>query len=69
MKFIVWILVVIFVNFIECNNRKIIETNNGQVRGIQEATLLENINYYSFRGIPYAKPPIDELRFKVLHNC
>lgn len=44
---------------------KIIETLNGQIRGIRESTLLNGIPFYSFKGIPYAKPPVNDLRFKV----
>lgn len=47
------------------DEHKIVETKNGQVRGIRKTTLLKNIPFYSFKGIPYAKPPIGELRFKV----
>lgn len=42
-----------------------VETKNGFVRGIQMKSLLKNVNYFAFRGIPYAEAPIDELRFKV----
>lgn len=49
-----------------CEEYKIINTNNGLVRGRRSVTVLKNISYYSFKGIPYAKPPIDELRFKVI---
>lgn len=41
----------------------IIETNDGMVRGNVLSSRHEN-SFYSFRGIPYAKPPINELRFK-----
>lgn len=44
---------------------KIIDTKNGQVRGIRQTTLLNNIPFYSFKGIPFAKPPVGDLRFKV----
>lgn len=44
---------------------KVIDTNNGQVRGARGTTLLKNLTFYSFKGIPYAKPAIDDLRFKV----
>lgn len=45
---------------------KVVDTNNGQVRGASGITLLKNITFYSFKGIPYAKPPIGDLRFKVI---
>lgn len=43
-----------------------IDTNYGQVRGIYQTSLLTEKSYFSFRGIPYAKPPIGDLRFKVI---
>lgn len=36
----------------------------GTLRGKKEISLYNDI-YYSFQGIPYAKPPVGELRFKV----
>lgn len=44
---------------------KVIETNNGKVRGVRQKTLLQNVEFYWFKGIPYAKSPTGELRFKV----
>lgn len=41
----------------------IIETNYGPVRGIKRTSAVGE-QFYSFRGIPYAKPPIGDLRFK-----
>lgn len=43
---------------------KTVETKYGAVRGLVKKTLLHQKTYYSFRGIPFAKPPVDELRFK-----
>lgn len=45
---------------------KTVETLNGPVRGIRETTLLKGIPFYAFKGVPYAKPPIGDLRFKVI---
>lgn len=53
------------ISSIAADEYKVVETNNGQVRGLRKTTLLKNITFYSFKGIPYAKPPVDELRFKV----
>lgn len=44
-----------------------VETANGRIRGKQNRTLFGERLFYSFRGIPFAKPPINELRFKVKH--
>lgn len=40
-------------------------TANGQIRGSTKRTLLIQRPYFSFKGIPYAKIPIGDLRFKV----
>lgn len=42
----------------------VIEISDGKLRG----TVLKNLDeeeIYAFLGIPYAKPPVGELRFKV----
>jgi hypothetical protein len=49
------------------NNRINVYVNEGKLIGI----ITENVygdKYIAFRGIPYAKPPVGELRFKVLHS-
>lgn len=44
-----------------------INTTYGRIRGQQNRTTLDNKAFYSFRGIPYAKPPVGNLRFKVIN--
>ncbi|NP_001165958.1 carboxylesterase clade A, member 3 [Nasonia vitripennis] len=41
----------------------LIETSSGKIRGVVEKSS-EGFDIYSFKGIPYAEPPIGELRFK-----
>ncbi|XP_031620436.1 esterase B1-like [Contarinia nasturtii] len=41
-----------------------IKLESGFVRGKKNYTLFENNLYYLFRGNPFAKPPINDLRFK-----
>lgn len=43
----------------------IVDTEYGKVRGQQRITLFDSKVYYSFRGIPFAQPPVGELRFQV----
>ncbi|XP_011629723.1 juvenile hormone esterase-like [Pogonomyrmex barbatus] len=45
------------------NNRVKISVHEGKLIGIVEKNVYNN-SYIAFRGIPYAKPPIGELRFK-----
>lgn len=44
---------------------KIVETKNGAIRGLVMQTFFNNKSYFAFKGIPFAKPPIGELRYKV----
>lgn len=46
------------------NATAFVQTNYGRIKGILTLSLLNNI-FYSFYGVPYAKPPLGELRFKV----
>lgn len=41
----------------------IVETKYGPVRGAKKKSFMDD-DYYSFLKIPYAQPPIGELRFK-----
>lgn len=45
---------------------KVINTEYGKVRGKLDTTLFDNRLFYAFKGIPYAQPPIGDLRFKVI---
>lgn len=49
----------------EINETIVVITDNGVVRGKKVKTLYDEKPYYAFKGIPYGKPPIGELRFKV----
>lgn len=42
-----------------------VEVKQGKLVGIKEKSVLNGYEYYSFLGIPYAQPPIDDLRFRV----
>lgn len=42
----------------------IVQTKNGTLRGVVQRNV-ENEDYCAFKGIPYAQPPIGDLRFKV----
>ncbi|KAG6451700.1 hypothetical protein O3G_MSEX007299 [Manduca sexta] len=41
----------------------IVDTSSGKVEGVEVPSIIKNEKYYSFMGIPYAQPPIGELRF------
>ncbi|XP_033340996.2 juvenile hormone esterase [Megalopta genalis] len=42
----------------------VVHTNSGPVRGEVKETFLLKKKYLSFRGIPYAKPPLGDLRYQ-----
>ncbi|KAK9874756.1 hypothetical protein WA026_005566 [Henosepilachna vigintioctopunctata] len=62
-------LVVNFDNFhflpIEDEDENIlVETSNGKLKGKLLKSQILDLNYYAFQSIPYAEPPIEDLRFK-----
>lgn len=41
-----------------------VKTNSGVIRGRLHETILKHHEYYGYKGIPFATPPVNELRFK-----
>ena len=46
------------------NARPVVKVRQGLLRGIIETSVYGQ-KYKSFKGIPYGKPPVGELRFQV----
>lgn len=47
-------ILIVFVCAVENESiaeHKVIQTNDGKVRGVRKTTLIENVNFYSFKGI------------------
>lgn len=43
----------------------IVTVKQGKLKGAVIENILGSSSYYAFRGIPFATPPVGELRFKV----
>lgn len=43
----------------------IVHIHEGFIRGTTLSSIRSNLTFFAFMGIPYARPPIGELRFKV----
>lgn len=43
---------------------KLVQTKFGMIRGLVKKNILGG-EYFSFKGIPYAEPPVGKLRFQV----
>ncbi|XP_026684754.1 esterase SG1-like [Diaphorina citri] len=43
---------------------KVISTSYGKLKGSLKTSKYDATKYFSFQGIPYAKPPVGNLRFK-----
>jgi carboxylesterase type B len=42
-----------------------VKINQGVLEGREDTSMSTGKTFYSFLGIPYAKPPVGELRFQV----
>lgn len=61
------VLVTIFLTLsVYClNDSQIVQTSSGPIRGHLKTTYRNKVKFYSYRGIPYAQSPVDDLRFRV----
>lgn len=57
-----FIACILFLNAVSCD--LVVKTAKGAIRGLMLKSR-DGRDFYSFTGIPYAKPPVDELRFQV----
>lgn len=55
----------VILHIAKASEYKIVTISTGKIRGQKYQTIYEQIEYYAYRGIPFAKPPIGNLRFKV----
>lgn len=59
------VLILILIKSAYCNETVDVTLKQGVLSGTVEATFLKQQNYYSFKGVPYAEPPVGKLRFQV----
>lgn len=52
-----------------CVSSRTVDTTHGKISGRVLKTLIKQVEYYGFMGIPYAAPPIKDLRFMVNKNA
>ncbi|KAK9885222.1 hypothetical protein WA026_010726 [Henosepilachna vigintioctopunctata] len=57
------LLILVVIGSAVADSDAIVETVNGKVRGKSLKTFGKN-NFYAFQGIPFAEPPLGDLRFK-----
>ncbi|XP_076649643.1 cholinesterase-like [Halictus rubicundus] len=60
------VALVVLLSLTQClgEETEVVETTSGPVKGIVKKTIWHGISYNAFLGIPYAEPPLGELRFK-----
>ncbi|XP_076623246.1 esterase B1-like [Colletes latitarsis] len=65
MRYSLFLAIAFLATAAKCRNlSQIVQTNKGPVQGVVLKTAFHQQSYSSFFAIPYAKPPVGELRFK-----
>lgn len=60
-----FVLLAVLFDLVHCKLE--LEITNGKIKG-QILKTRDGLDFYSYTGIPYAKPPVGELRFKVYNH-
>lgn len=59
-----WIFVATLFVAVYGQQRPIVTTTTGQLQGLTMSTGILQPNYFAFKGVPYAEPPVGNLRFR-----
>ncbi len=66
LKFLFCLILLTYGVFVSANEDvPIVDTVQGQVSGVKELSSASK-DYLAYYGIPFAEPPVGDLRFKVL---
>ncbi|KAK9719892.1 Carboxylesterase family [Popillia japonica] len=60
-KFYIIMLCLLILGCIKCQNIRV-RIKDGEIQGKQKVTVDKGKTYYSFQGVPYATPPVGDLR-------
>lgn len=60
------LLIIFVINQCFCDDTVDISLKQGVVVGKVEKTILKKQDYYTFKGIPFAETPTEQLRFQVM---
>ncbi|XP_076074380.1 fatty acyl-CoA hydrolase precursor, medium chain-like [Mytilus galloprovincialis] len=60
------LIFVLYVSLVVCQNTVTVDTSIGKITGLQQFKVIgpQNYTYNEFRRIPFAKPPVGDLRFQ-----
>jgi hypothetical protein len=61
----VFVFLLFILGTIPSESNPIVQIYEGSIRGTTLTSVRSNRTFFAFMGIPYAKPPVGDLRFKV----
>lgn len=58
------VVIALMVAVAASSERVVVNTGDGKISGVKLKSI-KGRNFYSFQSIPYARPPVGDLRFRV----